>query len=237
MSTYGEADWVPAPANKQGYSGYPSPQPKKGVVLHDMDGWQAGAYSRLMDANERASWQYSVYQDGIIEAHYDDQAVCWHCGNIIGNRDYIGIEHEGRAPDELTKAQYQATLGLVRYLFREHGWGAPERRVNLWEHRELSQTSCPSGRIPWDRLIADLQGGDVMTDEAEIRRVAEEHLFNVLSNPNAYPSTRDALNVYIERIARDSVVTGVSGTAGWQEAIAGLQNRIEGMCRAGLGDG
>ena len=65
-------------------------------------------------------------------------------------------------------------------------------RVNLWEHNWLTQTSCPSGRIPWDRLIADLQGGDEM-DPDEVRAIVEQELNKRLplavqfgGDPNVY---------------------------------------------------
>jgi hypothetical protein len=44
--------------------------------------------------------------------------------------------------------------------------------VNLWEHREMvrfgaAATACPSGRIPWDELIALLKEEPVTRDEIE----------------------------------------------------------------------
>jgi N-acetyl-anhydromuramyl-L-alanine amidase AmpD len=129
-----------------------------------MDGWRPGAESRLFGP-DRASWHFSVYRDGVIEQHYETEDVCWHCG-APGNLYYIGIEHEGSSIQPLTPTQYQATLNLQRWLFAQHPeWGQPELRKNLWEHGWLMATDCPSGRIPWERLLADLKEDGDMTEQ------------------------------------------------------------------------
>jgi len=162
--------WIPfavsdaGPADKQGYPFSPSPQPKVGVVLHSMVGSYLAARGRLMGP-DRASWHFSVRQTGTIYQHYDSEAVCWHCGVAAApptpsNINLIGVELEGGPLDNvsepLTPIQYQATLDLLRWAWEAHGFDAPALRATLWEHRRLSPTACPSGRIPWGRLIADL---------------------------------------------------------------------------------
>ena len=161
---YSGAKWVPGPSGKQGYSSYPYGTAKLGVVNHSAEGWRGGLVAQLANPNA-GSWHFTVYQDGSIEQHYDSDAVAWHCGvrpewRRESNATLIGIEHEGVAGQPLTEAQYQASLKVNRRLFETYKWGEPKRvepGKNLWEHRELSSTACPSGRIPWDRLIADMK--------------------------------------------------------------------------------
>ena len=40
--------------------------------------------------------------------------------------------------------------------------------ANLFEHREWTATACPSGRIPWARLIADLEAASGRAAEREV---------------------------------------------------------------------
>lgn len=150
MSTYPAATWRPGPRSKTGYPGAIS-NTGGGVILHSMVGSYAAAMGRL-DSEDRASWHFSVCQDGRVFQHYDSSAVCWHAGSLQWNERLIGIEHEGGAPgnesEPLTDVQKVASAQLVAWLAQTHGF-ALERQNGLWEHREVYQTACPSGRIPW----------------------------------------------------------------------------------------
>jgi len=97
------AIWDPAPAWKQGYGLYPSPQNKEGFVIHSMVGSFTAARSRLM-GTDTASWCFSVPKAGPCYQHFDPYAVTWHCGGpgdanplsvAIGNVALIGLELEG----------------------------------------------------------------------------------------------------------------------------------------------
>ena len=173
----------PAPLEKQGYASFPSRLLTEivGEVKHSMAGSWAAARSRLFNLEEEASWTFSVLKDGRIYQHYPLESVTWHAG-YIANRHHIGIEHEGgsggpsgNTSEPLTERQYAATLALTRELRRllPH-LGPPSRETNLREHNEFMATACPSGRIPWARLIADLLTGEDnmgMTPE-ELARLA-----------------------------------------------------------------
>ena len=166
------ATWRSGPAWKQGYSFYWEAPSLRGLVMHSMEGWRPGAESRLYGPDQ-ASWHFSVYQDGSLEQHYETGSALWHCG-YPGNLHFDGIEHEGK-DQPLTEPQYQTTLRLTRWYFDQHPeWGAPELRQNLQEHGWLWPTACPSGRIPWARLIADLEEDNVtLQRELEIAREFE----------------------------------------------------------------
>jgi N-acetyl-anhydromuramyl-L-alanine amidase AmpD len=148
---YPNAIQRPGPASKQNGG----TNAVRGVVLHSMVGTFAGAMGRLDDVvtpGGRASWHYSVLQDGRVFAHYADEVQCWQAGSAY-NDDTIGIEHEGGFDpydEPLTDAQRAASIALVRWLSAAHGFPL-ERGAGLWEHHEVSgaPTACPSGRIPW----------------------------------------------------------------------------------------
>ena len=174
-------DWCvrrDGPPAKQGYASAPwrALWEIQGEVKHSMEGPLSAALGELDNAQRRASWTFSVAKDGAVYQHYRLEAVTWHGGAIYANRCYVGIEHEGVAGQPLTDAQVAATIRLSRDLRRLCGGISalpPERRVNLWEHREMTRygaepTACPSGRIPWDRIIAALQEEDEMTTDQQI---------------------------------------------------------------------
>ena len=123
----------------------------RGVVCHSMVGSYAGAMNRLA-SQDRASWHFSVTKAGTVYQHYRVDEITWHAGSPRWNQALIGIEHEGGAPgnesEPLTPAQRDASVALVRWLSQQCGFPLV-RRVGLWEHNELYQTACPSGRIPW----------------------------------------------------------------------------------------
>lgn len=74
------------------------------------------------------------------------------------------MEHEGKVPENptLTDQQVETSRRVVSELEAWKGWkrsrGGPLQ--TLWEHREVTilggtGTSCPSGRIPWDKILAE----------------------------------------------------------------------------------
>ena len=173
---------LPGPTEKQGYPGAArrALDQIEGEVKHNMEGSLGGAFAELGKLTRRASWTFSISKIGEVYQHYPLEAITWHCGRIgdfdslsaaIGNLVLVGIEHEGAAGEPLTEAQIQATLRIsqqLHFLCPKVASAGPVRRVTLWEHRELSQTSCPSDRIPWERIIAGLKEDDMaLTPEQE----------------------------------------------------------------------
>lgn len=130
----------------------------RGVVCHSMVGYVRAALGELDNPLRRASWHYSVLQNGTVLAHYQDEAQTWHAGSSRNN-DLIGIEHEGGFDPEdepLTPAQRDASVALVRWLSQAHGFPLA-RGDGLFEHNEVSgsPTACPSNRIPWDAYVEE----------------------------------------------------------------------------------
>ena len=177
---------LPGPTEKQGYPGAArrALDQIEGEVKHNMEGSLGGAFAELGKLTRRASWTFSISKIGEVYQHYPLEAITWHCGRIgdfdslsaaIGNLSLVGIEHEGAAGELLTEAQIQATLRIsqqLHFLCPKVASAGPVRRVTLWEHRELSQTSCPSDRIPWDRIVAGLKEDDLTPEQAEQLRKA-----------------------------------------------------------------
>lgn len=206
MATYPGAIWKDGPADKQGY---PSCRVNamQGVILHSMVGSFDAAMARLA-SDDRASWHYSVRQDGTVYVHYPDEAVAWHAGSRIWNSKLIGIEHEGGAPgnegEPLTDAQKAASVALVRWLSKTHGF--PLVRFDgqsgaLYEHNQVYATACPSGRIPWDAYMEErMKYTDEKLDEAldnilgTLATKADDQKVNDLANAvDALPPTKNGL--------------------------------------------
>lgn len=163
MARYSGAIWRSCP--KHGY-GADDAHLHQGVVIHSAEGSAAGLLAVLDNPSRKASWHFHVNKDGAIYQPMDTDNVAWANGSREANQRFWGIENEGRAPESLTESQYQSNLALVKWLWVTYKLEAPVRLDNMWEHREMTRfgalpTSCPGGRVPWVRLIADMQEEDM----------------------------------------------------------------------------
>ena len=164
----------PGPIGKAGYDGGASRllTEIEGEVKHSSEGTLAGALAVLADPNRTASWHLTIAKDGRVFQHYPLEAITWHCGlpgdrrfdtSLVGNLTLVGEEHEGGGPgnmgEPLTVKQLAASVRIsqfVREVCPHVAANPPTLRKNLWNHGWLSPTSCPSGRIPWETIIAAL---------------------------------------------------------------------------------
>jgi N-acetyl-anhydromuramyl-L-alanine amidase AmpD len=170
MARYPSATW--RPTSKHGYGGNDT-HLKQGLVIHSAEGSLAGLFS-VLDSSRQASWHFSMAQDGGVYQHVDTENIAWTNGSQESNTKFWGIECEGGGPgnfgEPLTEPQYQSLVSVVRWLWDTHGLTRYERQQTTWEHNEMtrfgaSSTSCPSGRIPWQRLLADLEDDMALTEE------------------------------------------------------------------------
>ena len=166
------ATWLPGPVWKVGYTVFGRTSQKTGVVDHSAEG-PLNATLAVLNGPRTASWQFT--NDDDLYQHYDIDDVCWHAG-YEANRTCVGVENTGTGP--LTERQYENLLRLHRWLREQDVLTVCERRVDLWEHNEFMATDCPSGRIPWERLIADLEEA-VTKDQFAHLRATEMHLMNL----------------------------------------------------------
>lgn len=156
MTDYPQAIQRPGPRGKQGYLNGAFPNAATGAVLHSAEGGAAGMRA-VLSGPTQVSWHFSVLKSGTVYQHYPLEAVCWHAGSPEWNERLVGIEHEGRAGEPLTAAQQGASVALVRWVAQECGWAPDWTRGSsqtLYEHRELTTTSCPSGRIPHEPYVS-----------------------------------------------------------------------------------
>lgn len=179
---YPAAIWRECP--KHGY-GNDDTHLHEGIVAHSMEGSLAAAFGELDNPNRAASWTFSVAKDGKVYQHVDTDNIAWTNGSRNANKKFWGIEHEGVAGEPLTDAQRTATTALMGWLLSSYGL-TPIRLVTLWEHREMmaygaAATACPSGRIPWQAIIAGITQPqeDDMAGTEQLLTLIAKHLENI----------------------------------------------------------
>lgn len=173
----------PGPARKQGYPGVAGRTLSQieGEVKHSMEGYLAGALGVLDNLSRQASWHFSIPKSGPPLQHFPLEAIAWHAGlpgdrrvdtSLIGNLTLVGEEHEDYPDNRLNENQIHWSTRIskaVRQVSPHVAAAPPTLRVNLWEHRWLSATSCPSGLIPWAEIIQRV------TEEEEAMLLAVQH--------------------------------------------------------------
>lgn len=152
------AERMPASWNKTN----PGVNPARGIFLHSAEGY-ADALLNLA-VNGPLSWHLSNLMDGRLVQHYPFTRRCWHAGSGP-NQSYIGMENEGvhTVETSLNEAQIDNAQRVIKDLADWKGW-TPSRggvEQTLWEHNEAPligglPSACPSGRIPWDTILAGL---------------------------------------------------------------------------------
>ena len=181
----GWADWgnrIPGPVSKLGYFGgskfYAG---KLGIIPHSAEGWRDYLLGTLLtDPNRLASVCATNMVNGDFYQHYPVTAVTWTSGSPYPNTAFIAIENEGVAGQPLTEPQVVNLTRFTRDCKDYFGWQGFARQDALqagqgWEHQECVRwgsdpTACPSGRIPWDRIIAMVnEEADDMADPEVIR--------------------------------------------------------------------
>lgn len=166
-------EWYPGAVRRAGPEGkfYPDVNANEGVILHSAQGSIAGALSVLDDITgsatswRAASWTFTVQQNGIVLQHYPLSASPFHAGGKHWNTRLVGIEHEGGPPgnlsEPLTPHQLDASKALVAWVAEQGGW-TPRLDLlpTLWAHSAVTQTQCPSGRIPWGEYLPAASTGE-----------------------------------------------------------------------------
>ena len=151
------AERIPGPLNKT----WPETNLMVGAVYHSAVGSLQGVIDTVMGPEEK-SVTGVVGQDGRFVQFYPVTLSPWANGSHYANSHYLGFEFEGGAAgnegEPLTDAQINvgtrilADLAVYKNVSTEY-WVRP---TTLIEHREIFPTACPSGRIPWQRIIDGL---------------------------------------------------------------------------------
>lgn len=162
--------------------------PARAIFLHSAEGYK----DNLLDlaVNGPLSWHASNMLDGEFYQHYPLTVQCWHAS--AANPWAIGLEDEGVGDPELgapepslSQPQIANAIRAIGELAAWRGW-TPRRPVSptdktmtLWEHTEVVRvggtgTACPSGRIPWDAILAGLNA-PAPAPQPERRFIAGDH--------------------------------------------------------------
>lgn len=220
---YPPAIWYPT--NKHGYANDDTLR-KEGIVAHSMEGSLAAAFGELDKPSRQASWHFSVAKSGDVFQHIDTDNISYASGSYDANKRFWSIEHEGFAGEPLTAAQTEASADLMRWLLSLAGLPAL-RRQTLWEHNEMTAygaapTACPSDRIPWTEIIAEIKGGGDMpltADERALLQAAKDAAAGAQHEANVAVGRVDTLtNIMLSELAAIKAKITQSGASA--EAIA-----------------
>ena len=108
------------------------------IVIHDIEGTQAGAIAVFKNPARKASAHYIVRaSDGRIVKMVNESAAAWHAGHSWFNHRSIGIEHEGfadrvRGGGFYTDRQYTASAQLVCAIAKKYR--IPIDRKHIFGH-------------------------------------------------------------------------------------------------------
>ena len=188
------AERLPGPARKTSGTSWP----KEGAVYHSAELNLQGTLNVLQDVRPKAngslpgSWHFTNAKDArSLIQHYALDVITWHARG--GNTRNFGVENEGYAGEPLTEHQIAKLARLTAWAQDVCGWGELRRAgvgKNLWEHNEIGRqaspkyvTACPSGRIPWQRIMIMAEEDDMVTDE---EREARAKAASVFATAEAY---------------------------------------------------
>jgi hypothetical protein len=163
---------IPGPGWKQGYWGIPSRSLAQieAEIKHSVEGTWQGALN-VLNGGVTVSWTFLVPRAPVgavrYAQHYPLESITYHAGvrgdmetvtDLIGNLTMVGIEHAGRAGQPLTQHQLDVTVEISQFLRDHTGAGnkPPALRVNLYEHKWVRATACPSDRVQWPYIIDKL---------------------------------------------------------------------------------
>ena len=176
-------------APKNFLAGRPAGLEIDAVVIHLIDGSQAGADATFLDntlQNPRSA-HYSVGKDGAVHQYVEERDTAFHCGRILNptwaglkknavgghvnpNFYTIAIEHAGRPNDDWTDEMYAASGELLGGMCQKYPKLKTLTRSNLVMHREIrADKSCPGFKADLDRLIRAARGvAAPPTDEPDV---------------------------------------------------------------------
>ncbi len=131
------------------------------VVIHDTEAACAAALNWLVNPHADASAHFLICRDGRIYQLVRVADAAWHAGNPYINRHSIGIEHEGYAGGSYTRAQYEATASILRWLNRHEHLGLQWTRDVVMGHENVpgSDHTDPGPGWDWPEFMSLLRGG------------------------------------------------------------------------------
>jgi len=135
------------------------------IVIHISEGSLASADAWFDNAAAQVSAHYCVGRAGEVHQYVSEEDTAYHAGSPVNptwrllrphvnpNFYTVGIEHEGRAQDEWTDAQYAASAQLVLEIARR--WSIPLDADHVVMHREIrGNKTCPGFVFSRDKLLS-----------------------------------------------------------------------------------
>lgn len=121
--------------------------------------------SYLQRANlENGFAHYYVCSDGILQAE-DDENCAWHCGDLNGNINFLGIEVcQSMGDIETFEANEEKALRLAAKKCKQYGITPNANTIML--HQEVSATACPHRSV-------EIHDGKDATKAYFINRISE----------------------------------------------------------------
>jgi len=195
--------------------------PVKGVFMHSAEGYKT-TLLRLATTGP-LSWHCSNMMDGEFYQHWPLTARCWHA--TAANDEYVGIENEGRFKDadgviheaSLNAAQIANGKRALADLSAWKGWpltrptSPTDKTHTCWEHNEVTRlggsgSECPSGRIPWAKLMEE----DLTDEEKRQLEDREGSVVEAWGRVTEWNYRVDKINKLL--IAYDPVIGIIAGT-------------------------
>jgi uncharacterized protein YraI len=130
------------------------------IVIHTVEGSEAGCISWFQNPAANVSAHYVVSHAGRVTQMVPDMSVAWHAGNSYYNEHAIGIENEGYAGrNTWTDTQYRVLADLTRGLCDRYG--IPKDRSHIVGHVEVPGTTHtdPGRYFDWSRFMGLVRGG------------------------------------------------------------------------------
>jgi len=156
------------------------------IIVHWIVGTLESADATFQNPNRVASAHYGV-GDNDVHQYVKEEDCAYHAGNLMVNRQSIGIEHEGGPDLPISDATYQTSAQLIKDICQRHN--IPIDRDHIKGHREISATQCP-GTLDIDRLIS-LALENTMTDD-ETRALDALKRYKTEFNDSSLEGTADA---------------------------------------------
>jgi len=132
------------------------------VILHWIVGTLESADATFNNPSRLASAHYGVGGTRIHQ-YVKEEDCAWHAGNLLVNRQSIGIECEGGPDLPISEDTYRTCAWLVRDICNRYQ--IPLSRTHIKGHKEVSDkpTQCP-GTLDIDRIIS-LASNDMTDDQ------------------------------------------------------------------------
>jgi len=195
------------------------------IVIHISEGTLASADAWFNNDSAQVSAHYCVGRTGEVHQYVSEEDTAYHAGTPVNptwrllrprvnpNFYTIGIEHEGRAQDQWTDAQYGASAELVAQIARR--WSIPIDADHIVMHREIrGSKTCPGYVFSREKLLSLIPPAAPAAPENTVMVITQA---NVRTDRPSRSSEIRAMLRPRTRVEFDSVTSGenVDGNAAW----------------------